>query len=347
MSDEWSQVGDDGDEGGPAPRATWRSRAASALASMQFATYTTLIVTLLLIGFFWPRMFITIPAGHHGVMYRLFGGTVKDRVWKEGLNIVPPWDKLTIYETRLQERKISSSILSEEGVDLAVEVSVRFRPHLHMLGSLHQDIGPDYYERLIRPEVEAHVRHAFGSHAASDIYGSEPDIMQELVRPLSYLGRLNTDSGESRGYVDIEELKLINISLPDIVKAAIADRYRQEQLMMEYRYRLQREEHEAERKRTEAAGIRDYNLIASTISPDLLRWRSIEATLELARSQNAKVVVIGGGQGGLPFVMNLDGGAPPAPQDAASKKGNATDAAAPAANAAPYGPPAPPAAASP
>jgi len=345
VSDEDRQVDYDEDEGEGAPKATRRSRLVRALASMQFAVYTTLIVSLLGLGFLWPRMFITIPAGHHGVMYRLFGGTVMDRVWEEGLNVVPPWDKLTIYETRLQQRKVSYDVVSDEGLDIGVVVSVRYRPHLHMLSHLHKDIGEDYYERLIRPEVEAHIRHTFGRHTASDIYGSEPSLMQELGHTPA-LGKLaDEDNAESRAYVDIEELKLIDVSLPEIVKAANAERYKQEQLMLEYRYRLQREEQESERKRTEAAGIRDYNQIASNITPDLLRWRSIDATLELAKSNNTKVLLLGNGQGNVPFMMNLEGGALPAPQDAAHKKDNATNVAAPATNAAPPGQPATPAAA--
>jgi len=117
----------------------------------------------------------------------------------------------------------------------------------------------------------------------------------------------------SEAYVVIQELKLMDIKLPEIVQQAIADKYRQEQLMLEYRYKLDREEKEAERKRTEAAGIRDYNLIASKVSPDLLRWRSIDATLELAKSPNSKVVVLGGSQGAQ-MLLNVDtnamGGAP-------------------------------------
>lgn len=349
MSYEDKQVdNDEGEgEGEGAPSPTWRKQATAALARLQFASYTMLIVVLLVIGFLWPRMFINIPAGHHGVMFRLFaGGTVKDRVWTEGLNVIPPWDKLTIYETRLQEQKVSFDILSQEGVDLGVVVSVRYRPYLEMLGNLHQEIGPDYYERLVRPEAEAHIRRTFGGHTASDIYGSEPSLMQELGHSPNLGRQEKREDAETRAYVDIEELKLIDITLPALVKTAIADRYRQEQLMLEYSYRLKREEQESERKRSEAAGIRDYNLIAANISPDLLRWRSIEATLELAKSQNAKVVVLGGGQGGgVPFIMNLEGGTPPAPQAAANnRQDNATNAAAPAANGSPPGPPPAPAA---
>ncbi|EYF04403.1 prohibitin family protein [Chondromyces apiculatus] len=312
---------------------TWRGRLAAWLVDAQFVAYTTLLVVLLILGFVWNRMFVTIQPGHHGVMYRFFaGGTVTDRIWGEGLQIIPPWDKLTIYETRLQQQTLKFDVLSEEGLNLGVETSVRYRPRQDMLGFLHQDIGTDYFERIVKPEVQAHVRRVFGGRPAQEIYSSARDILQELGR-VPELGRVeDTDAGlASRPYVQIQELKLLDVKLPAIVETAIADKYRQEQLMLEYRYKLEREEKEAERKRTEAAGIRDYNLIAARISPDLLRWKGVDATLELAKSPNTKVVVLGGGQGSTPVLLNLvdapsnpSGSNPAADPSAADQAGSAT-----------------------
>lgn len=296
------------DESTPEPKEdTLRNRFLRHVQTIQFYAYTTVVVLLLLIGFLWQRIFITVPAGNYGVMYRFFGGgTVTNRVWTEGLNIIPPWDKITIYETRLQTKTLKFDVLSEEGLSLDVEVAVRYRPNKEMLGFLHQDIGTDYFNRLIEPEVHAHVRRTFGARPAHEIYSSARDFLQELGQ-IPVLGRLDESAGKpsSVPYVIIQELKLMNIKLPAIVQAAIAEKYRQEQLMLEYRYKLDREEKEAERKRTEAAGIRDYNLIASRISPELLRWRSIEATAELAKAPNSKVVVLGGGQGAQ-MLLNVD-----------------------------------------
>ncbi|MDI3289253.1 prohibitin family protein [Polyangium sp. 15x6] len=308
-----------GSSSGDAKKPPFRERLAKWLRKARFTLYTTLVVLLFVVGFLWPRIFIRVPAGSSAVMYRFFlGGTVTNRFWGEGLNVIPPWDELTVYETRMQQQKLKFDVLSEEGLNLPVEVSVRYQPNMEMLGYLHQDIGVDYFERLIRPEVESHVRRTFGSRTAHEIYTSVRDLLQEVGK-VSALGRLD-ESGNARPYVQLYELKLIDIELPEIVQSAIADKYKQEQLMLEYRFRLEKEEKEAERRRTEAAGIRDYNLIATKVSPDILKWRSIEASLELAKSQielaksqNSKVVVLGGGPG-TQMLMNVDGAtvAPPA-----------------------------------
>ncbi|MDI1433122.1 prohibitin family protein [Polyangium sorediatum] len=301
-----------GSSSGEVKKPPFRERLVKWLRKARFTLYTTLVVLLFLVVFLWPRIFIRVPAGSSAVMYRFFlGGTVTDRIWGEGLNVVPPWDELTVYETRMQQQKLKFDVLSEEGLNLPLEVSVRYQPNRDMLGYLHQDIGVDYFERLIRPEVESHVRRTFGNRTAHEIYTSVRDLLQEVGK-VSALGRLD-ESGNARPYVQLYELKLIDIELPEIVQSAIADKYKQEQLMLEYRFRLEKEEKEAERRRTEAAGIRDYNLIASKVSPDMLKWRTIEASLELAksqlelaRSQNTKVVVLGGGPGAQ-MLLNVDG----------------------------------------
>jgi len=313
------QAGPSGTDGEKSGKLTPRERLRNFLRRVEFTVYTTLGLMLLALGFLWPRMFISIAPGSNGVMYRYFlGGTVTDRIWSEGLNIIPPWDSLTIYETRVQQKRLTFDVLSEEGLDLGVAISIRYRANKEMLGYLHQDIGVDYFDRLIQPEVEAHVRRTFGNRPAHEIYASARDLLQELGK-VSAIGRLEED-GTAQPYVQILELKLVDVELPDIVENAIAEKYRQEQLMLEYRYKLEREEKEAERKRTEASGIRDYNMIASKVTPELLKWRSIEvqaeavrvqyelakSQYEIAKSNNAKVVIIGNGQGMPQALINVD-----------------------------------------
>jgi regulator of protease activity HflC (stomatin/prohibitin superfamily) len=294
-----------------------RDRLWNGMQSVRFYLYASIVVALLIIGFIWPRMFITIPAGYHGVMYRTFGdGTKTDRIWGEGFHVVPPWDELTLYETRLQHEFLTTQILSEEGLDLGVTLSVRYRAERDMLGFLHQDVGPTYFERLVRPAVEAHLRETFGNRPASEIYASAGDLLHEVTRvpTLTRLADEHDDAAETRlrSYVIIQQVKVVDIDLPEIVKQAIADRYRQQQLMLEYEDRLAREEKEAERKRIEAKGIHDFNDLTGELSADVLRWKDIEATKEVAKSPSSKVIMLGNGGSSAPLVFSLGADVPPA-----------------------------------
>lgn len=296
--------------------------------------YFGLLGAAILGALLWDRVMVTIPAGHHGVMYRRFGqGTLTERPFEEGLYVIAPWNKLTAYETRLQARTVTLKVLSAEGLELSISVVLRFRPYIESLGHLHQDIGPDYFDRLILPEVHEHVRKVLGTRPVQDISVGNRKILEELAH-LSVLGRLRRDrraDAQAVPYVLLEEMRTLDIVRPQRVLDAISEKLRQEQLALEYQHRLAREQEEAQRKRVEAAGIRDYNRIAGSVQPGLLRWRSVDAALELARSNNTKVVVFGGPSSGTPLMLNMgsgseDGRSPPSlPKPGAAGEAAARD----------------------
>ena len=81
----------------------------------------------------------------------------------------------------------------------------------------------------------------------------------------------------------------------------------QEQIAQTYKFRLEAEEREAERKRIEAIGIKTfYAIVSDALTPALLTWRGIEATVELAHSSNSKIVIVGGGKDQLPLILGSD-----------------------------------------
>ncbi len=287
-----------------------RERWAERWEQTKFFLFSALLLILLFVGFFWNHVLITIPAGHHGVLFRRFtGGTELKQIWPEGMHVIFPWNKLIAYETRIKSRTSNLKLLSSEGLEVNISAIIRYQLVIENLGYLHRDIGPDYFDRIIDPEIQAQMRQTFGERRAQEIYTSVHEITQEVSRVpllsrLESAGRFGGDS-VAKPYVHLEEIRIVNVVLPQSLVNAINEKQRQEQLLLEYKYRLEREAREAERKRTEAAGIRDANSIASRISPDLLRWRGIEAALELSKSTNSKVIVLGGGQGAPPMMLNV------------------------------------------
>lgn len=286
----------------------------------RFYVYMGGLLVLLGMAVLWPRVFITVPAGHRGVLFRTFhGGSVIDTTWDEGLHVILPWDRLTLYETRSITADLTFALLTRDGLELDIHTSVRYRPVVEMLGTLHQTVGPDYFQRVVSPDIQADLRHTVGDRTAYELYSTEGDILQEArLSAIAQLGKQN---------IELQDLLLKKIVLPAIVREAIEEKHRQEQKVLEYEFRLVREEKEAERKRTEAAGVRDFqNILAEGIAPDVLRWRGIEATLELARSNNAKIVVIGG-DGRLPVLLDTPStGATATTDRPRAKEGNVSDA---------------------
>ena len=95
-----------------------------------------------------------------------------------------------------------------------------------------------------------------------------------------------------------------DVSLPLAIKEGIERKLIQEQESLEYEFKIDKARKEAERKEIEAKGISEFQkIITRTITPQLLKWKGIEATQEISKSPNAKVVVIGNGEGDLPIIL--------------------------------------------
>jgi regulator of protease activity HflC (stomatin/prohibitin superfamily) len=253
-----------------------------------------------LVAFFWNRIFIKVDAGEAGVLYRLFGGgTVTNRPpYGEGLHVIFPWNKMFIYNARVQQVADEFTVLSQDGLAIHVEVSIRYRPQYDFLGKLHKDVGYDYVDKVVKPEIQAQFRFVLGQYKPEEIYTSQGFIVQTVVQ--------GAMAEISERYILLDDLLLKSVTLPRPVAESIESKLRAQQLAQEFDYRLMTETKEAERKKIEAEGIRNFQdtITGSGISEQFLRFKGIEATLELAKSPNSKIVIIGGGDDKLPLILD-------------------------------------------
>lgn len=259
-----------------------------------------------LLAFFWNNIFVLIRSGEAGVIFRpLSGGTDIEDTWGEGLRIVAPWNTMFIYNVRVQQVADEFTVLSSDGLSVKIEVSMRFRPYNPDLGWLHKEIGPDYIDKVVKPEVQAQFRFVLGQYKPEQIYTSQGFIVQTARQ--GALAQLR------ERFVVLDDLLLKSVTLPKTVADSIESKLRAQQLSKEYEYRIDVETLEKERKKIEAEGISQFQEIitGNGISESYLRFRGIQATLELATSPNAKVIVIGG-KDGMPLIMDgrSDGNAP-------------------------------------
>jgi len=256
----------------------------------------TLSIAILIV-FLWSRIFIIIRAGEAGVMYKTFTtGTQTDVVYPEGLHIVWPFNELTRYTTRTQVLLHEFMVLTNRGLPITLRLAVRFHPIYELVGLLHQRVGPEYPERIILPQIESVLRRQIGQHSPEDIYTNKAGVLSNIITlAIEEVGRR---------YVNVEDIIIRELSLPESVRAAIESKLIFEQESLAYKFRLEREKREAERKRIEALGTMVYqDIISATLTDRLVKWQAVQATQELAGSENAKVVIIGSGKEGLPVIL--------------------------------------------
>src|SRR6516162_11614855 len=303
------------------------------------------MATLLAITLLYPYVVITVQSGQVGVLWRRFfgfdaycwcfagRGTALDprEIREEGLHIIWPWDKLFIYNLRLQSATQTYNAISKDGVSVTAQINVRFQLSHNSVGVLQKFIGPDYLQLIVSPEIGSQARSVISQYSAQEVYTSR-EAIQEKIRDNSqkslgaHLNKLvQPEAMEEldpkhytdylQGSIQILDTLVLGIELPPEIVAAINRQTEQYYMIQEYRFRVEREAEESKRKQIEADGIAAFQkTVSQGISESYLRWRGIEATLLLAQSPNSKVVIIGSGRDGLPIILNAEpnaqGGAP-------------------------------------
>jgi regulator of protease activity HflC (stomatin/prohibitin superfamily) len=261
------------------------------------------IIPLVVIGvialIFLSKSTVTIDAGEAGVLWKRFsGGVVTDEVpLGEGFHVVAPWNEVIKYEVRQQELTEKMKILSSNGLDIQLEATAWYQPEVEKLGLLHQTKGENYLERVIKPAMRSATRSVVGRYTPEQIYSSKRDAIQNEIYE-------ETKKIIENQYIQLNEVLVRDVTLPDAIKDAIERKLGQEQESLEYEFRLEKASKEAEKQRIEAKGKADANAILSaSLNDKILKDKGIEATLKLATSPNAKVVVIGSGADGMPLIL--------------------------------------------
>jgi regulator of protease activity HflC (stomatin/prohibitin superfamily) len=248
---------------------------------------------------FLSKSTVTIDAGEAGVLWKRFdGGVVTDQPpLGEGFHFVAPWNNVIIYEVRQQELYETMKVLSSNGLDILLETSTWYLPKESELGELHQQIGENYLDRIIKPALRSAARSVVGRYTPEELYSSKRDVVQNEIFEETKLILKNQ-------HIQINEVLVRDVTLPPTIKDAIERKLKQEQESLEYEFRLVTAQKEAEKVIIEAQGKADANkILSASLTDKILQDKGIEATLELANSPNSKVIVIGSGDSGMPIIL--------------------------------------------
>lgn len=335
------------------------ARAFRRFIRRHFPSLTVMLLAVMLVGtFLFPFIVITVPSGQVGVLWKRFNsydlycwcfvgrGTIVDprELRDEGLHVIWPWDKLFLYNLRLQSRTQTYNAISKDGVSVNAQINMRYQLLHNYVGVLHKFIGPNYLFSVVDPEIGSRAREVISQYTAQEVYTSREQIQEKIRQEAqkSLATHLNSlvqpeamEQPDPKHYNDflqnsiqIIDTLVLSIELPPAIVAAINRQTQQFYEIQEFKYRVEREAQESTRKQVEANGIAAFQrIVGQGISESYLRWRGIEATLALAQSPNSKVVIIGSGKDGLPIILgNMD--SPPAtqpkPEDGASVPGKSS-----------------------
>jgi regulator of protease activity HflC (stomatin/prohibitin superfamily) len=251
--------------------------------------------------------FVQIEAGQVGVK-KLFGN-IQPSVLNSGLHVVNPLYEVEQLDVRTQNYTMSGindegrqsgddaiRVLTADGLEVTIDLTVLYRVVPTEAPRLVRETGVDYEDKIVRPIARTRIRDNAVYYEAIALYSTRRDEFQGRIFKV-----IESDFGK-RGLL-LENLLVRNITLPATVRGSIEQKIQAEQEAQKMQFVLQKERQEAERKRVEAQGIADYQrIISESLTDRQLQYEQIKATMELAKSQNAKIIMMG--RGNTPVILD-------------------------------------------
>lgn len=253
------------------------------------------------------KSIVQIDAGQIGV--KVLFGKVQNEVLRSGLHFINPFIEIRSLDVKTQNYTMSGMtdegqkkdddairVLTADGLEVTIDLTVLYKLLPSEAPKLVRETGVDYTDKIVRPLTRTKIRDNAVYYDAISLYSTKRDEFQ-----LRIFKSIDEDF-KIRGLV-LEQLLVRNITLPQSVKATIEQKINAEQDAQKMQFVLQKEKQEAERKRVEAQGIADYQRIINIgLTSQQLQYEQIKAYLELAKSQNAKVIIMG--KGDAPVILD-------------------------------------------
>ncbi len=250
---------------------------------------------------------VQIEAGEAGV--KVLFGKVQPLVLGSGLHFINPLMEVKTVDVRTQNYTMSGvhdegtqagddaiRVLTSDGLEVTIDLTVLYRVVAGDAPRLLQETGFDYENKIVRPLTRTKIRDNAVYYQAVELYSTKRDEFQNRI----YKGI--EEDFKKRGLM-LEQLLVRNITLPASVRAAIELKINAEQEAQKMQFVLQKETQEAERKRVEARGISDYQrIISESLTDRQLQYENIKAMMELGKSQNAKIIIMG--KGNTPVILD-------------------------------------------
>jgi prohibitin 1 len=251
-------------------------------------------IFLAILGFSFLTSCTVVRQGEVGVKRTV--GKISPKVLQPGARWYNPFTTMVILvPIRTINLEVTLELPSKEGLNVLAEISILYHVNGKMATEVIENIGPNYESAMVMPVFRAASADISSKFMAKDMHtGNRLEIETEIKDQMNkYL--------EDRGII-VEAVLMKSIKLPPNLYRAIEDKLKAEQDAQRMEFILQRERQEAERKKIEAAGTRDANqIIAEGLTPEILKFKSIEAFIQLSGSPNSKVIIT---DGQTPFLIN-------------------------------------------
>jgi regulator of protease activity HflC (stomatin/prohibitin superfamily) len=258
--------------------------------------FIVVLVVALIILF--SKSTVTIGPGEGGVIFESLGNGINtEKTYSEGFHVVAPWNRMIILKVRQQSISDEMNVLSVNGLEVKVNGTIWYEPEFKNLGLLIKTKGEDFERELLDPAINAAARSVVGRYTPEQLYSSKRDVIEQEI-----LDEIQIVLKEQ--YLLVTRVLVEDVKLPTTIRTAIETKLKQEQESLEYEFRIAKAEKEAKRQKIDAEGKAVANKILSeSLTDKILQENGMGATLELSKSPNSKVIIIGSGKSGMPIIL--------------------------------------------
>lgn len=209
------------------------------------------------------RSFIVVGAGERAVVFNRFSGLMPGQLG-EGLHLLMPFvQEATRYNVKTQNYTMSNSTseantsagnandalqaLTSDGLPVTLELSVQYHVDPEHVDRLHEMVGPDYLENILRPQTRADVRMVVAQYPVVDVYGARrARIIDEINIRLRALLAKND--------IILESALLRDVSFSPQFQKAIEQKQVAQQEVQRMAFVVEQADKERRRKIIEAEG---------------------------------------------------------------------------------------------
>jgi regulator of protease activity HflC (stomatin/prohibitin superfamily) len=209
----------------------------------------------------------TVNPGQRGLRWYPLSGGLQSETLNSGFYWRAPWNDVYAYDVRLQSYTELVDALSADDLLVKLKAAIIMRPIADEVYFLAQEIGPDFYPRVVRPELLAAVRSVVSNYPMVAV----PEMSAEIA---SKVQAVVVEKLKGR-HLEVHSVALADIELAKIVLEAVERKQAKEQEKEQKEFELVIAEKDAEIARRRARGEGDAVRIRSEGEAEGLKIRAL------------------------------------------------------------------------
>ncbi|MEP6887558.1 MAG: SPFH domain-containing protein [Nitrospirales bacterium] len=242
----------------------------------------------------------TVQPGQRGLRWYPLTEGLSSQPLNNGFYWRAPWNDVYVYDVRWQSYMEAVDALSADDLQVNIKAVVILRPIAEEIHFLAQEVGSDFYSRIVRPEFMAAVRSVVSGYPMVTVPEKSVEIANKIQAVV-------VEKLKGR-HLDVQSIALADVDFPQIVLSAIEQKQAKEQQKEQKEFELIIAEKDAEIARRRARGegdairirsegeaqgmqiraegqARAQEKITKTLTPEYLRYK-------LYDSPNSKVILL-------------------------------------------------------